>query len=110
MKPTSAKRAKPLAKKSPTKKKPTPPAKKYAKEADEERAAAASTFSERLRQARRKAGCVTLDDAALCLGVTREGYGRLERGKIMPRADLLLRLARLFDVSADWLLGLKDKP
>lgn len=85
------------------------PARKNTKEAGKERAAAASAFSERLREARRKAGYATLDAAAHRLGVTREGYGRLERGTIMPRADLLLRLARLFGVSVDWLLGLSDK-
>jgi transcriptional regulator with XRE-family HTH domain len=48
------------------------------------------------------------DDAAKSLGVTREGYGRLERGRVMPRADVLLRVAKLFNVSTDWLLGLVD--
>jgi transcriptional regulator with XRE-family HTH domain len=66
------------------------------------------TFSARLREARQRAGYATLDDVANALGVTREGYGRLERGRIMPRADVLLRLARLFNVSIDWLLGLRD--
>lgn len=68
----------------------------------------AETFSARLREARQKAGYPRLDDVAVVLNVTREGYGRLERGRVLPRADLLLRLARLFNVSTDWLLGLKD--
>lgn len=89
---------------------PKKPARKHTKQAEKERAAAASGFATRLREARRKAGYAILDEAAKDLGVTREGYGRLERGRIMPRADLLLRLARLFRVSVDWLLGLSDKP
>jgi DNA-binding XRE family transcriptional regulator len=84
------------------------PAKRHTKAAEKERAAAAVTFSARLREARQRAGYATLDDVANALGVTREGYGRLERGRIMPRADVLLRLARLFNVSIDWLLGLRD--
>lgn len=70
----------------------------------------AETFSARLREARQKAGYPRLDDVAAVLNVTREGYGRLERGRVLPRADLLLRLARLFNVSTDWLLGLQDEP
>ena len=85
-----------------------PPAKKHTKAATKERVAAAVTFSARLREARQRAGFSTLDDVANALGVTREGYGRLERGRIMPRADVLLRVARLFNVSIDWLLGLRD--
>ena len=85
-----------------------PPAKKHTKAAVRERVAAAVTFSARLREARQRAGYATLDEVAHALGVTREGYGRLERGRVMPRADVLLRVARLFNVSVDWLLGLRD--
>lgn len=85
------------------------PKKKTKREA-KERESDAATFSARLREARQRAGYARLDDVAAVLGVTREGYGRLERGRVMPRADLLLRLARLFSVSTDWLLGLRDEP
>lgn len=71
------------------------------------RQANAATFSARLREARMALG-QSHDDAAKSLGVTREGYGRLERGRVMPRADVLLRVAKLFNVSTDWLLGLVD--
>lgn len=75
---------------------------------DEERAEYALTFSARLREARTRLG-YSHGDVASLLGVTREGYGRLERGRVMPRADLLLRVARLLNVSTDWLLGLRDE-
>jgi DNA-binding XRE family transcriptional regulator len=95
---------------------PAPPAKKASPKAsakrntkkdDKERATRASTFSARLREARMAVG-YSHGDAANALGVTREGYGRLERGRVMPRADVLLRVAKLFNVSTDWLLGLID--
>jgi transcriptional regulator with XRE-family HTH domain len=63
-----------------------------------------------LREARQRAGFANHDAVAKQLGLTREGYGRLERGRIMPRADVLLLLGRLFGVSVDWLLGLSDEP
>lgn len=82
-------------------------AKRHTKRAEKERKASATTFSMRLREARMKLG-QSHGDAARALGVTREGYGRLERGRVLPRADVLLRVAKLFNVSTDWLLGLRD--
>ena len=75
---------------------------------DEERAEHALTFSARLREARTRLG-YSHGDVASLLGVTREGYGRLERGRVMPRADLLLLVAKFLNVSTDWLLGLRDE-
>lgn len=75
--------------------------------ATSDRAESAVLFSTRLREARIRMG-YSHGDVAELLGVTREGYGRLERGRIMPRADVLMRVARLFHVSTDWLLGLID--
>jgi DNA-binding XRE family transcriptional regulator len=96
------------AKASPAKKaSPKASAKRNTKKDDKERATRASTFSARLREARMAVG-YSHGDAANALGVTREGYGRLERGRVMPRADVLLRVAKLFNVSTDWLLGLID--
>ena len=85
-------------------------AKAHTKQADKDRKKAASAFSLRLREARQRAGFANHDAVAKQLGLTREGYGRLERGNVMPRADVLLRLARTFSVSVDWLLGLSDEP
>lgn len=84
-------------------------AKVHTKQAEKDRKSAALQFSARLREARQQAGFVNHEAVAKQLGLTREGYGRLERGNVMPRADILLRLARTFDVSVDWLLGLQDK-
>jgi hypothetical protein len=84
-------------------------AKKNTKQAEKDRASAAVAFSTRLREARERAGYANHDAVAKQLGLTREGYGRLERGRVMPRADVLLRVARTFGVSVDWLLGLSDE-
>lgn len=83
-------------------------AKRNTRQAVVERVASASTFSARLREVRLRLG-VSHEAVAEALGVTREGYGRLERGRVLPRADVLLRVARLFNVSTDWLLGLRDE-
>ena len=40
------------------------------------------------------------------VGIAAEVYGRLERGRIVPRADTLVRLAVALEVTADTLLGL----
>lgn len=82
----------------------------HTKQAEKDRKQAALGFSARLREARQRAGFLNHAAVAKTLGLTREGYGRLERGNVMPRADILLRLARTFGVSVDWLLGLRDKP
>jgi DNA-binding XRE family transcriptional regulator len=89
---------------------PSPPTPSAPSPSEEARKKAASAFSARLRQARQRAGFQSPAAVAKQLGLTREGYGRLERGNIMPRADILLRLAPLFNVSVDWLLGLKENP
>jgi DNA-binding XRE family transcriptional regulator len=89
---------------------PTAVAKRHTKLAEKERERAAVTFSARLREARQRAGFANHDAVAKQLGLTREGYGRLERGRVMPRADVLLCLGRFFGVSVDWLLGLSDDP
>jgi DNA-binding XRE family transcriptional regulator len=93
--------------KAPPKASPKASAKRRTKKDDKERASRASTFSARLREARMAVG-YSHGTAANALGVTREGYGRLERGRVMPRADVLMRVAKLFNVSTDWLLGLID--
>ena len=42
------------------------------------------------------------------LGLERTRYLKWEHGDAAPSLDMLVRLCRLFDVSADFLLGLDD--
>lgn len=93
-----------MATKNPAKK----TAKKTKKQKEKARSEDAVVFSARLREARQKAG-MTIPQVSKSFGVTWEAYARLERGLTLPRSETLLRVARFFDVSTDWLLGLRDE-
>lgn len=61
-------------------------------------------FGEKLRVLRMHHG-LTLKELASELGLTAHGYiSELEAGKKMPTAELVLNVARLFEVSTDELL------
>ena len=52
----------------------------------------------------------TLDYVAKELGTTKVSIGRYEKDEREPRAEMLIMLAKLYDVSTDYLLGIsKDK-
>ncbi|MFH1034383.1 MAG: helix-turn-helix transcriptional regulator [Pseudomonadota bacterium] len=57
----------------------------------------------RLRQARLRKGLSQSGAAALC-GVSQQNISRYEEGAVEPTASALLALARLYEVSTDWLL------
>ena len=63
-------------------------------------------FGERLRQAREAAG-FTRADLVDVLNITPNAYGLYETGKRDVAAMSLRKLAQVFNVSTDWLLGLK---
>jgi transcriptional regulator with XRE-family HTH domain len=61
-------------------------------------------FGEKLRALRTKHG-MTLKELALKLGFNAHGYiSELEAGKKKPTAELVLNIARLFDISTDQLM------
>ena len=66
-------------------------------------------LSENLKTARNNAN-YTQDDVAKYLNVKRQTYGAYETGKSTPNPDTLIMLAKFYDVSADYLLGLTDDP
>jgi transcriptional regulator with XRE-family HTH domain len=65
------------------------------------------TFAAALRSAREASGW-SQADLAHRVGLSVEAYGRLERGRVLPRASTLVRLARSLNVGLDDLLGLHD--
>lgn len=69
----------------------------------------AATFARQLRSARR-ARNLTQAEVAERVGIAVEVFGRLERGRALPRADTLARLASALGVSTDSLLGLAPVP
>ncbi|MBE6777873.1 MAG: helix-turn-helix transcriptional regulator [Ruminococcaceae bacterium] len=61
-------------------------------------------FGNRLRQLR-SANHLTQERIAALLNLERSTYAKYETGSSMPHQDTLLRLAELFRVSVDYLLG-----
>ena len=63
-------------------------------------------FSKRLRQLRSNKE-MKQSDIAEILGVSMQSYSAYENGR-EPNYDTLIQIAKLFDVSSDYLLGLTD--
>lgn len=64
-------------------------------------------FGGRLRQAR-LAKKLSISEVAKSLGLSRTGYGYYELGQRDLPTPTIYRLAKKFDVSTDWLFGLKN--
>lgn len=60
-------------------------------------------FGAKLKVLRRKLG-ITQSQTAYYLGVTRSTYAYYETGKVQPSLETLRKIARLYGVSADYLL------
>ena len=66
------------------------------------------TFGERLRRARERKG-LTQVDVYRAIGLNNKSLSRYENGATAPDPDTLRDLIRLYDVSADYVLGLSDE-
>ena len=62
-----------------------------------------------MKRARLNAGYATMKQVSDALGLERTRYLKWEHGDAVPSLDMLVRLCRLFGVSADYLLGLADE-
>ncbi|MCL2198881.1 MAG: helix-turn-helix domain-containing protein [Defluviitaleaceae bacterium] len=65
----------------------------------------ADVFPSRLKKAREYNGLTQLD-VSKAIKVNRSTYTNYEAGRSEPNMEILALLSRLFDVSADWLIGL----
>lgn len=62
----------------------------------------------RLKEARLQKE-MTQEQVAKALGVSQQAYQKLETGKTTDmRISTVKKICALFDISADWLLGLKE--
>ena len=52
---------------------------------------------------------MTTTACAAALSVTQPAWNQWELGVREPKLDMLSKIARLLDVSADWLLGLDER-
>ena len=66
-----------------------------------------SAFSERLKDLRIDAG-MTSDQLAKRIGVTKSTISFWENCVNEPKASYIVAVAKVFSVSSDYLLGLKD--
>lgn len=57
----------------------------------------------------RRAGGMTQEEAARALNVHRTSYTKYETDAAMPDVECLANMARLFGVTADYLLGLDER-
>lgn len=62
-------------------------------------------FSERLRELRLSAG-LSQQDVCDELGIRQQSYARYENGKGEPSLETLTKIAKIFDVTCDYLLGI----
>ncbi|MFC2696366.1 MAG: helix-turn-helix domain-containing protein [Candidatus Absconditicoccaceae bacterium] len=61
-------------------------------------------FSERLKNLRKKAGFTQVDVASK-LGISQPAYASWERGVKKPTQENLVKIAQIFNVSIDYLVG-----
>lgn len=66
-----------------------------------------TTFPKRLLELRKQHN-LTQRDVASYLSIAQPSYIRYENGTAEPTLDNLVRLADLFDVSSDYLIGRSD--
>lgn len=66
-------------------------------------------FSKRLKELRKQRR-LTQQEVGDLIGVTHKTISTIESGLSSTTIDNLIILAKFFDVSTDYLLGLKDEP
>lgn len=66
-------------------------------------------FTERVAQARQKAG-VTVKELQTICGVSSSVMSKYVNGHVVPPLNVVCAMAGRLDVSIDWLCGLSDKP
>lgn len=65
-------------------------------------------FSERLKDLRKQAG-LTQVDVAEKLGISQPAYASWERGVKKPTQDNLVKIAKILNVSVDYLVGISKE-
>ena len=67
------------------------------------------TLSQRLREVRAAKG-MSQPNVSEATGISLRAYRYYESGHSEPTASVLISIAKAFDVSIDYLVGLSDKP
>ena len=66
-------------------------------------------YRERLRQIREDRG-LTQSEIGKLLDKSQQGYNHIETGRAELKMEDLAKLCRFYNLSADYILGLIDKP
>ena len=66
-----------------------------------------TAFAQRLKELRTENN-LTQTQVATQLGIRQQSYTRYENGSGEPSLDTLIAIAKLYNVSVDYLLGLTD--
>lgn len=64
-------------------------------------------FNERLKNIRKECG-LTQKDVYEKLNISPNGYASYEQGRTEPNIETLVKLCNIFNVSADYLLGIDE--
>ena len=64
-------------------------------------------FSDRLRELRKSAG-LTQQQISEMLNIRQQSYARYENGTGEPNLDTVVKIAGIFEVSVDYLLGISE--
>ncbi|MCL2847028.1 MAG: helix-turn-helix domain-containing protein [Firmicutes bacterium] len=64
-------------------------------------------FSQRVKELREEKG-LSIMDLARALNTSHANVGRWERGERNPTVISIIMICQFFDVSADYLIGLRD--
>lgn len=67
------------------------------------------SLADKIKSLRENAG-LTQAEVARQLGISRSGVNAWEMGLSVPSTQYIVELARNFNVSTDYLLGMKDTP
>ena len=65
-------------------------------------------FKDILKSIRKEKG-MTQKDVYTLLNISPNGYASWEQGRTVPDIKSIKKLCKIFDVSADYLLGIKDE-
>ena len=66
-----------------------------------------NTFGQKLKLLRKKRG-LTERQLGECLNFSNQSVSFLENGEREPKLDTLIAIAKFFDVSVDYLLGISE--
>lgn len=64
-------------------------------------------YGQKIRELRQEKNLTQLQLAEM-LDTTASTVGKYEREFLQPNVDMIAKLCKIFDVSADYLLGMKD--